>query len=408
MKKVRHYFGIKEYRYKTKSGIDLVYLPNKKNYSTVVFNINAGSIYKNNESSLYYSNLIPTIIKDNDLFSFLLKSQATFSCSVNYSNTTYQFNSFDKGEDIILYFLSRLNNLLISQENLDSFIKNIRNYSYQTSLILSSHLNDNLFISSPFSYGNVIKESDVILSLESAKKFYFDAYKKENVSIYISGPLTKKEANDFFISLDNKISYFSIKQEIKEIQYNENYSSTKRSFSILQSKYPTSYLSFGYKLPRIDQLLNRFDKFLVPYLYLTKYACFDLNGDFLKTVNNSDANFIETSIDSSGFETSFLLMFEVGKEERLTKFLNEYSLHLSTRVDKYVFSNAKRYAFATLFDNIIHPNTIASSLNYKFCKSLEYTKLLKLIKRAKYDEFISFLTYFQTFPKSTFLLKSSG
>ena len=407
MRKKRHYFGLKEYRYVTSSGITLSYIQTKNIYTNVTFNISSGSTYKNNESSLYYAHLIPSIIKDSDLFSFSLKNQITFSSSVNYLNTVYKFNSFSKCEEIVIYFLDRLNNLVINNDNLNNFIKNSKYSFYNHNSIIKRNLFDNIFSSSPIRSGNVILESSDNLSVEEANNYFLDAYRKSNINVFITGPLNKKEIQTLFHNIESKISYSRQEKSINTSTYNENYTSVNRTYSLINGNYHINYLSMGIKLQRFDQLLNRFDILLIPYLYLTKFACFDLNSEFIKSVNNAEANYIDCNIESSNYDGVIYFNFEVDKEEKLMKFLNDYTTHLVNRLDKYVFNNAKRFAFASLFEKIIHPYLVSETLNYQFSNVIEYTRLLKLIKKVKYDDFISFVSYFQTFPKSIVLLKSS-
>lgn len=405
--KKRFFSSFKKTRYITKAGIKIIYIHSKNIFTSIDFCISGGLIYKNNKYSPLCSNLIPFILKDNELFSFLLENQTTFSCKTNYLNTIYQFNSIGKEEEIILYFINRLNNLVISKECIDSFTKYMNNYFYDTNNLLQNKMYDNLFFSSPLIEANMPLNNIGEIEIDIVKNFYFDAYKKENIKIYITGPLNKKNILKLFDNLDNQISYFNNSGNIEKRIYSENYSSIKRNYLLIQSSFYKNYLAFGIKLPMINQLINRFDKFLIPYLYLTKYACFDLNLEFLSSVNNSEAKYISSYIDSSGIDSMFMIIFEGEKEEKITKIFNEYFSYLSSKVDKYVFNNAKRYCFSLLFDGLIHPNTIVASLNYQFNEILDYQKLVKLIKKIKYDEFISFLSYFSKFLKSVVSIKSN-
>ena len=171
-------YSIKSFVETTKSGIKLIYTPNKNNYTSTSFVISAGSCYKDNNSSLLYSNIISSSIKDSELFNFLLLNQITFSSTIDYTNTYYLFNSFSFSEEVILFFAKKLNALFPSQEMIDNFLLNI-NKKYQPISLLKKYLCDNLFISSPIKKANLLLPTEISnISLDDLRSFYFDAVSK--------------------------------------------------------------------------------------------------------------------------------------------------------------------------------------------------------------------------------------
>lgn len=409
MKKTRTtLYNLKSYIETTKSGIKLVYTPNKNNFTSITFIINSGSCYKDNDESLLFEKFISYSLKDNDLFKYLLNNSITFTSDIDFHSSYYQFNTFLSGEDIILYFINKLNSFSPTEEMIDNFINYINVSNNQPSLQLKKYLCDNLFSSSPMRKGNLLLPSDISkIYIGGISNYFIDAYKSENISIHISGPLSKKEIKKLFVSLNNSISYFN-GQDLYEIKsYNEDASFIKKGFVSIPTKSDISYLSCGIKLPSFDQIMGRFNNLAITLLYLTKYICFDLNSDFIQGISSCSSELLLTDIESNGKEGLLYIIFKTSKADKLMTLVNSFISRLQSRFSREVFLENKKQVFAFLYDKLNHPQTFIKSLNYPYHKVMEYTKVISQIKKVKYEELVDFILYLTTFARSFVEIKSS-
>lgn len=394
--------GFPFFEQKLENGISVLFLPTKSRLKSAKIMVSAGAfsrVEKIDNIAIPFgsAHVLSAVLMSEDFKKELLKEKIVASAEVDYSYTIYSLDTMDDLYKGISLLMDRIAFATIKEEDVRSACASDR---YERSDLEKAELlcMENLYTGSPIKNGiRPTEEQSNKIHASGLKKFKESYYTPDRISILVC-------ADDVPSQVVEKIRemHFPVKKTVQEqfLNYQEDYDSVSKEFTVKKIAESQSILTYGVKLPARADQYEAFGEMLFSIYQILPEVLITKNPIFLKAMEEIKAEVISCEI-KQGFEDACLLIdLSVGDKDKCLNVITDYLSRCTKFVENKTFKDVLRMYTASAVASLASTHDALDGFCSALADHLPYTGVVSQTNKMKFSYLNNYLKELQGFRRA--------